>query len=135
MRDLPAVDARGRVRPGEGDGDAAPRPDGEAAEEHLEGGPVRRVTDEPGPEPVRAAVGGPGPPDAERRQARAPLVLDEAERAGGEHLERRAHGAAVTSTKRTEVPGVSSAGGSRCSSQSTRAVVPSSCQPPGDARG
>ena len=37
--------------------------------------------------------------------------------------------------ERTVVPGASSAGGSRSTSQSTASVVPSSCQPPGEARG
>ena len=42
---------------------------------------------------------------------------------------------ASTATKRTDRPGASSDGGSRSTSHSTASVVPSSCQPPGDACG
>ena len=39
------------------------------------------------------------------------------------------------STKRSRSPGASRAGGSRCGSNSTTSVCPSSCQPPGVVRG
>ena len=85
-----------------------------------------------------------GTADVARRVAEScgaadrPTVLDyphQVARAGGEHLESRGHRALVTSTKRTVVPGVRSAGGSRSTSQRVSAVVPSSRQPPGEARG
>ena len=87
------------------------------------------------------AVGGTGPADADGGQTGPAEVLDEGERAGRQHLQRRAHGrsrrtaAASASTKRTTAPGSSSAGGSRSTSQTATSVCPISCQPPGEERG
>ena len=135
VRDRPPVDGGRGGRAGDRDGQAPPGPHGEATEQHLERRVVLRVPDEARPEPVRRAVGGPGATDPHGGQARAAGVLDQHEGAGGEHLERRAHGSPPRSTKRTVVPGASRAGGSRSTSQSRASVVPSSCQPPGDERG
>ena len=134
VRHRPAVDGGRRRRAGHGDGEPAPGSHGQAAEQHLERGAALRVPHEPGPEPVGRAVGRPGAAHAGGGEAGPAGILDEHERTGGEHLEGGAH-AVSSSTKRTVVPGPSRAGGSRSTSQSTACVLPSSCQPPGEARG
>ena len=131
----PVVDRRRGGGAGEGDGEPPAGPDGEAAEEDLERRERGVVPDEPGAEAVRAEVGGAGAGDADGRVPRAALVLDEDERTGGEHLEGAAHGVSPTATKRTVLPGASSAGGSRSTSHRTASVVPRSCHPPGDDLG
>ena len=134
MGHRPAVEGGGCRRTGDGQGEPAAGPDGEATEQHLERRAVLGVADEAGPEPVGGAVGRSGAAHPDGGEAGAAGVLDEHERAGGQHLE-GAHVGASASTKRTVVPGPSRAGGSRSTSNSTAAVVPTSCQPPGDDRG
>ena len=54
---------------------------------------------------------------------------------GLQHRQRRRHGRAPSSTKRTRTPGRRIAAGSRAGSNMVSAVRPISCQPPGDSRG
>ena len=120
---------------GQRDGEAAAGPHAQAAEQHLEGREVFVVPDEAGAQSVCRAVGGAGVADSDAGVAGSALVLDEHERAGSQDLESRDHRDASMSTKRTRVPGVSTAGGLRSGSQRTASVVPMGCHPPGEARG
>ena len=104
-------------------------PEGDPADGRLREGGTRVVADQPvgqpcgrGVEPARARdaeVGVPGPP----------AVLDRGQRAGLQHRQRPAH--PETSTNRTRVPGVSSAGSSRSVSHRRASVRPTRRQPPG----
>jgi hypothetical protein len=133
--DRAIVDAGWSRGAGQRDGEAAAGPHAQAAEQHLEGREVFVVPDEAGAQSVCRAVGGAGVADSDAGVAGSALVLDEHERAGFQDLESRDHRDASMSTKRTRVPGVSTAGGLRSGSQRTASVVPMSCHPPGEARG
>ena len=110
MGDGAAVEDGRRRGTGERHGDTASGTHAEAAEEHLEGRAAAVVPDQPRPEPVGPAVGGAGATDPHGGQARASVVLDEDQRAGGQHLECGAHGASAASTNRTVVPGAEQGG-------------------------
>ncbi len=108
----------------------------------------------------RRAVGGTGSPDTVGRMSDPAGVLHQRERSGSDHRQRAVHDrapdrcdgcrgradatgslsaggavAASTSTNRTQLPGWIAAGGSASTSHRVAAVVPISCQPPGDRRG
>ena len=104
----------------------------EAAEQALDGGRVLGVADQPVGQPERRPVGRPRRGDAQVRVAcRGPgPAAAPALRSG-----RRPARQPPSATKRTTVPGCSSAGGVRSRSHSDRVVCPISCQPPGPLRG
>lgn len=133
MRSRSAVEVGGGARSGEAHEEVADRAQAQAAEGHLERGRGAGVAEQAVAEEVGADVRGTGAPDADGQVAEPPEILDEGERSGVEDLDGGRH--RCTSVKRTVVPGVSSAGGSRSASQSTRSVEPRRRHPPGDSRG
>ena len=133
MCDLMTFDRRGCLGPGERQHQVAVSAYLQPSEGDLERGRRVVLSQQPGTEPEGAAIGGSGPADPERGEPGTAEVLDQGQRTGRQDLERPAHG--FSSTKRTDVPGRSSAGGSRSRSQMTASVCPISCQPPGEERG
>ena len=100
------------------------------AEQELETRGARRIAEQAVAERESAAIHGARDADPVAEVARSAEVLHESERPRLDDV--KAHG---TASKRTRVPGESSAAGSRAASQSTASVLPISCQPPGEARG
>lgn len=94
-----------------------------------------RVADEPVGEAGRREVERTGVRHPEMRVPGSALVLHGGQRSGPDDGHGAVRHAATSGTKRTRVPGVSSAAGTRAWSHSTVSVVPISCQPPGDERG
>ena len=126
-----AVDVQGCRGPGDRDEHGALGPKPQTTGGHLDHRSRRVVAHEPVRERGRIAVGGAGPGHPDRRPAHAAEVLDRGQRPRGEDGQ---HGGS-TVRKRTRVPGRSRAGGSRSTSKRTASVRPTSCQPPGEARG
>ena len=118
-----SVDRRIGVGAGHRDGDvAAAHPRREAAERDLDGGAVAGVGDQPVGQGVRPAVGGAGAADPHVGQPGPAEVLDRARaaRCAGSPVWCVMASLLTTARNWTHMPGISSAGGSRSTSHSTR---------------
>lgn len=131
-----AVDGHRAGRAGDRDGGGRADPYGTAREGGLQGGGGPGVAGQAVGQAVRGRVQGAGARHTEVGMAGPAEVLDGGERTGPDDREGAVgHQVASCGTKRTRVPGASSAAGSRRGSHSTVSVVPISCQPPGEERG
>ncbi len=131
MLDVLAVDVDRSDAAGDGQPVVGVSAQLQSAGENLEHGGLGRVAQQCVQLTHGPAIEGPGGADALRTESRAARVLHQRQVPGVDDEE--THGG--PSTNRTGAPGISSAGGSRSTSNITASVCPISCQPPGDDRG
>ena len=122
------------VRAGESDGHRLDHAIPSARHRQLQGGIVRLVADEEVRDREARPIARPRDRHAQVAEPRPAAILDGGQQPGLEDLEHVQAGGPM-GTKRTRMPGASSAGGSRCGSHNTLSVRPRSRHPPGEGSG